>query len=195
MARVIPDQPAAFQASVAAIPLDWVRASSVCIAYRHNAGVPQHRWGVFLNDFDQFIQGRGGWAERAATKPHQRASYCAVARGAKPSSRLASLAAGPQPPRVGPPARDGPAPSRISLGRALVVQDRLQGKVAQGRRWSGAKLIATGPGGRSRGARHDAECLIWAVAAGKRAGERRNLSRRRPDCATVLPCGPVRCAL
>jgi hypothetical protein len=28
--------------------------------------VPQHRWGVFLNDFDQFIHGRGGWAERAA---------------------------------------------------------------------------------------------------------------------------------
>jgi hypothetical protein len=35
MARVIPDQPAAFQAIAAAIPLDWVRASSVCIAYRH----------------------------------------------------------------------------------------------------------------------------------------------------------------
>ena len=31
-----------------------------------HAGVPQHRWGVFLNDFDQFIHGRGGWAERAA---------------------------------------------------------------------------------------------------------------------------------
>jgi hypothetical protein len=28
--------------------------------------VPQHRWGVFLNEFDQFIHGRGGWAERAA---------------------------------------------------------------------------------------------------------------------------------
>ena len=28
--------------------------------------MPQHRWGVFLNDFDQFIHGRGGWAERAA---------------------------------------------------------------------------------------------------------------------------------
>jgi hypothetical protein len=26
--------------------------------------VPQHRWGVFLNDVDQF--GRGGWAQRAA---------------------------------------------------------------------------------------------------------------------------------
>src|SRR5260370_19528625 len=31
------------------------------------AGVPQHRWGVFLNDFDQFIHGRGGWAERATS--------------------------------------------------------------------------------------------------------------------------------
>jgi hypothetical protein len=28
--------------------------------------VPQHRWGVFLNDFDQFIHGRSGWAECAA---------------------------------------------------------------------------------------------------------------------------------
>ena len=28
--------------------------------------MPPHRWGVFLNDFDRFIHGRGGWAERAA---------------------------------------------------------------------------------------------------------------------------------
>src|SRR5436190_5718566 len=48
------------------IPLEWVR----CVERLHrlpaHAGVPQHRWGVFLNDFDQFIHGRGGWAERAA---------------------------------------------------------------------------------------------------------------------------------
>src|SRR5260370_40025766 len=30
-----------------------------------HAGVPQHRWGAFLNDFDQFIHGRGGCAARA----------------------------------------------------------------------------------------------------------------------------------
>jgi hypothetical protein len=28
------------------------------------SGQPRE-WGVFLNDFDQFIHGRGGWAERA----------------------------------------------------------------------------------------------------------------------------------
>jgi hypothetical protein len=48
------------------IPLDWVRGVERLHRLPAHAGVPQHRWGVFLNDFDQFIHGRGGWAERAA---------------------------------------------------------------------------------------------------------------------------------
>ena len=48
------------------IPLDWVRGVERLHRLPAHAGVPQHRWGAFLNDFDQFIHGRGGWAERAA---------------------------------------------------------------------------------------------------------------------------------
>ena len=48
------------------MPLDWVRGVERLHRLPAHAGVPQHRWGVFLNDFDQFIHGRGGWAERAA---------------------------------------------------------------------------------------------------------------------------------
>jgi hypothetical protein len=47
------------------IPLDWVRGIERLHRLPARAGVPQHRWGVFLNDFDQFIHGRCGWAERA----------------------------------------------------------------------------------------------------------------------------------
>ena len=50
------------------IPLDWVRGVERLHRLPAHAGVPQHRWGVFLNDFDQFIHGRGGWAERAADR-------------------------------------------------------------------------------------------------------------------------------
>jgi hypothetical protein len=46
------------------IPLDWVRGVERLHRLPAHAGVPQHRWGVFLNDVDQF--GRGGWAQRAA---------------------------------------------------------------------------------------------------------------------------------
>ena len=74
MARVIPDQPAAFQAQCrgwreraqAGHPAGLVRGVERLHRLPAHAGVPQHRWGVFLNDFDQFIHGRGGWAERAA---------------------------------------------------------------------------------------------------------------------------------
>jgi hypothetical protein len=48
------------------IPLDWVRGVERLHRLPAHVGVPQYRWGVFLNDFDQFIHGRGGWAERAA---------------------------------------------------------------------------------------------------------------------------------
>jgi hypothetical protein len=60
MATVIPGQPAAFQARTAAgenapgqdMPLDWVRGVERLHRLPAHAGVPQHRWGVFLNDFD-----------------------------------------------------------------------------------------------------------------------------------------------
>ena len=74
MARSFPTSPAAFQAQYRGgenapwqdIPLDWVRGVERLHRLPAHAGVPQHRWDVFLNDFDQFIYGRGGWAERAA---------------------------------------------------------------------------------------------------------------------------------
>jgi hypothetical protein len=44
----------------------WVRGVERLHRLPAHAGVPQYRWGVFLNDFGQFIHGRGGWAERAA---------------------------------------------------------------------------------------------------------------------------------
>src|SRR5258707_8764751 len=39
------------------IPLDWVRGVERLHRLSAHAGAPQHRWGVFPNDFDQFIHG------------------------------------------------------------------------------------------------------------------------------------------
>ena len=72
--EVIPDQPAAFQAqhrgwresAQAGRPAGLGAERRAFASQPAHAGVPQHRWGVFLNDFDPFIHGRGGWAERAA---------------------------------------------------------------------------------------------------------------------------------
>ena len=48
------------------MPLDWVRGVERLLRLPAHDGVPRHRWGVSLNDFGQFIHGRGGSAERAA---------------------------------------------------------------------------------------------------------------------------------
>jgi hypothetical protein len=56
MARVIRDQPSAFQARERAqqhMPLDWVRGVERLHCLPAQAGVPQHQWGAFLNDFDR----------------------------------------------------------------------------------------------------------------------------------------------
>jgi hypothetical protein len=50
------------------ISLDWVRGVERLHRLPAHAGMPQHLWGVFLNDFDQFIHDRGGWAEHAAPR-------------------------------------------------------------------------------------------------------------------------------
>src|SRR5262249_57098317 len=48
------------------IPLDWVRGVELLRRLGRPSGVPQHRWLLFLEDCERFLDLSNGWAERAA---------------------------------------------------------------------------------------------------------------------------------
>jgi hypothetical protein len=52
--------------------LDWVRGVERLHCLPAQAGVPQHRWGVFLNDFDQDTVVLGGHVQSGTRRVGQK---------------------------------------------------------------------------------------------------------------------------
>ena len=77
------------------IPLQWVQGAGRLQRLSSHAGVPAHRWRVFLDDVGYFIQ--GCWAERAAGLGWDAASLSAC-HPARPLDHLQGAGLSVAPP-------------------------------------------------------------------------------------------------